>query len=448
MDRAVASLAKLKKRAEDDDDAEAWYRLGVAAGHHDSDEAIEALRNALDREPNAALAAAIGQSLETLGDPAAAEHAYRKALELDPALAEAHGFLGALLCRHGQKSAGLRSLTKWADLAGDPAAAHAKLGLLLLAQDEYANAADHFQIAIALDPEHLTALKALGRVYEKLGNREGRLRAWQAAHELEPDESRTTAAYGAALSGAGRHAEAIEILNGLAKQSPAFWEIHLHLGRALLDAGRPEASIDHLAMAARMAPAESSVHVEIGRVLEKLDRKADATAAYERAIALDPRSFDAHRRLGLLLRALGRTDDAVQLLVRASALAPGDERIRSALAEVLEAKKAIEGIGGSLSVIALPDLVQFLHSSRASGVLNIRHSASKAAIRIAQGNLQEVLTPTRSYTDEAGIVTGLMEMLRLKGGAFDFDHCDPTEADGVDPRFALMEAMRRLDEEG
>ena len=442
----MASLAKLKKKAEDEDDAEAWYRFGVAVGHDSRDEAIDALRSALDRGPTAALAAAIGQSLETLGDLGAAEHAYRRALDLDGSLGEAYGFLGALLCRIGRKSAGLRALTRWADLAEDPASAHVKLAMLLLGQDDHASAANHLQIAVALDPTHLVALRLLGSVYERLGNREGRLRAWQTVCQLEPTDSYAAASYGAALSGAGRHDEAIEVLSRVAESAEPFWELHLHLGRALRESGQPERAVDHLAMAARKAPTAPSVHLEIGRVLEALDRPAEAAAAFERAIELDPKSVDAHLHLGLLLRALGRSDDAQKKLVHASALAPNDERIKRALAEVLEAQKAIEGIGGSLSVIALPDLLQFLHSSRASGVLTIRGGADRASIRFAQGNLQEIATPTTAYTDEPGMVTGLLELLQLRG-AFDFDHREPSSTVGIDPRFVLMEAMRRLDEE-
>ncbi len=463
----MASLARLKKRAEESDDAEGWYRFGVAAAMHDHDEAIDALRTVVERDSTAALAAAAGQSLESLGDLEGAELAYRRALELDAGLGEAYGFLGALLVRLGRKEPGLRALGKWADLAPDPPSAHLKLAMLLIGQDDHANAANHLQIAVTLDPHHPAALRTLGAVYERLGNREGCLRAWRTVHALEPNDPYTAASYGAALSGVGRHKEAIEVLSAVAQRSPPFWELDLHLGRALREAGQVDAAVERLAAAARRAPNVAPVQLEIGRVLESLDRPAEAAAAYERAIEMDPRSVEGHHRLGLLLSRLGRTADAQRELVQASALAPDNDRIQRALAGLLEAsrpevtprspsgtrgtaKKAIEGtsIGGSLSVVALPDLIQFLNSTRATGTLTVSSGQARASIRFSQGNLHTLSTPTGSYTDEAGMITGLIEILRLAAEAFDFDHTPPTGdvEPGVDPRFVLMQAMQQIDE--
>lgn len=445
----MGSLARLRKRADEKDDAESWYQLGVTIGREqDPSDAVDALRIALDRSPSAKLCAAIGQSLETLGDIAMAEHAYRRAIETDPEEADAHGYLGALLLRAGRKAAALRALTRWADLCPEPADAHYKLATLLLAQDDRENAASHLQIAVALDHSHLPALRALGSVYERLGNRTASLRTWETVHRLEPRDTHAAVSYGAALSGMGRHDDAIQLLLDLAKRTHPFWELSVQLGRALRAAGRGDEALTHLRQAEHMAPSVAVVHLEIGQTLEASSHLADAAAAYERALELDARLVEAHYRLGLLLQALGRSDEASQALVRASALSPTDDLIRASLAEVLEAKKAIDGIGGSLSVISLPDLLQFLANSRASGELRIESDTAKASIRLAQGSLQEVVSPSGAYIDEDGMVSGVIGIIKLGGGSFHFEHQAPSGEPGIDHRFVLMEAMRRLDEEG
>lgn len=445
----MASLTRLRKRADERDDAESWYQLGVTIGREgDPDDAMDALRIALDREPSAKLCAAIGQSLETLGDMAMAEHAYRRAVDTNPNEADAHGYLGALLLRAGRKAAALRALSRWADLCPEPASAHYKLAMLLLAQEDRENAASQLQVAVALDVKHLPALRALGGVYERLGNREASLRTWKTVYELEPGDPYAAVSYAAALSGVGRHEDAIGLLLEVAKRARPFWELSIQLGRAYRAAGREQEALAHLAQAERMAPSVAAVHLEIGRTLEASNQLSDAAAAYERALELDARLVEAHYRLGLLLNALGRSEEASQALVRASALAPTDDRIRTALAEVLEAKKAIDGIGGSLSVISLPDLLQFLANSRASGELRIESDTAKASIKLAQGSLQAVVGPSGAHTDEPGMVTGVIEIIKFGGGSFHFEHQPPSGDDGIDHRFVLMEAMRRLDEEG
>jgi superkiller protein 3 len=438
-------LARLEQRAEEFDDAESWYQLGVTAGREGQrDRAIEALRTALDRGPPAILAAAIGQSLQVLGDLEQAEAALRRAVDLDPSSPDPLGHLGALLLRLGKRDPALRALSKWADLSADPVSTHYRLGSLLAARDDLGAAANHLQIAVMLDPRHLPALRALGAAHDRLGNRDACLRAWESVHRLEPGDPHAAVSYGAALSDAGRSDDAIALLSETAQRCAPFWELHLQLGRALRSAMQTGTALEHLVQAERMSPTVAAIHLEKGRTLGDLGRPAEAVAAYERALDLDPRSVQAHFELGKLLHALGRTDDASAQLVRASVLAPGDARVEAALAQVLEAKKAIAGIGGSLAVIPLPDLIQFLCSSRASGVLEIDSDRGKASIQMAAGNLCRIDTPTGSHTGEDRLVIGFIEVAEA-GGAFRFSSA-PIEGEGVDPRFVLMEAMRRIDE--
>ena len=87
--------------------------------------------------------------------PEEAAVAYRKALELDPALADAHVNLGRLLHEHGEAAA----------------------------------AEAHYREALALRPRDATAAFNLGVALEDLGREKEALAAYQRALELDPEDA-------------------------------------------------------------------------------------------------------------------------------------------------------------------------------------------------------------------------------------------------------------------
>jgi len=148
-----------------------WSGLGsalIALGR--TDEAIQAFLGALSLP---AAAVNLGHLLAERGDAAAAEEAYRHALD------------------------------------GAPAAAWNGIGLLRRAAHDLAGALDAFDRALAADSTHLegrhnraVALQALGRHHEALSVLRGLARE-------RPDHPAIQASLGHALQGLGRHGEAI-----------------------------------------------------------------------------------------------------------------------------------------------------------------------------------------------------------------------------------------------
>src|SRR5688572_18663070 len=81
---------------------------------------VEALLEALElRSGDAAFCLSIGEALEELGAIDEAERAYQRAVEIEPATAEAHRHLGMLLLQRGTSHSAQVSLQRAVELSND-----------------------------------------------------------------------------------------------------------------------------------------------------------------------------------------------------------------------------------------------------------------------------------------------------------------------------------------
>lgn len=107
-------------------------------------------------------------------------------------------------------------------------------------------------------------------------------------------------------------------------------------------------------------------------------------------------------------------------------------------------KRKTGGVNGSLTEMALPDMVQILFHGRKSGKLAIRSEGKRGEIHFSDGQIFDA-TFGDSVREEA-----FYDMLRLKAGDFELD---PNFRAGerkiqLAPESLLLEGMRRLDEAG
>lgn len=107
-------------------------------------------------------------------------------------------------------------------------------------------------------------------------------------------------------------------------------------------------------------------------------------------------------------------------------------------------KKRTGGVSGSLTEMALPDVVQILYHGRKSGRLSITASGKSGEILFNEGQIFEA-----SFGDAENEVA-FYEMLSLVEGDFELDPSfSPTERHiEMNPESLLLEGMRRLDEVG
>src|SRR5688572_29403280 len=117
-----------------------------------------------------------------LGD---AERAYREALKLRPAYAEALNNLGSLLKDTGRVAEAERALSDAVRVRPDFAEAHFNLGTLLVDLRRYSEAAGHLKSSLAANPSQANAQYWLGNASMGRGDSRAACAAYEAAVHLD-----------------------------------------------------------------------------------------------------------------------------------------------------------------------------------------------------------------------------------------------------------------------
>jgi Tfp pilus assembly protein PilF len=158
-----------------------------------------------------------------------------------------------------------------------------------------------------------------------------RARVWKDETTLFEDAIRQSPAYldgytnlATAHGRAGRHEDAIRVLQRALEIAPDSPAVQLNLGSALGAQGRTEEAIQCFRRAVALEPGSVDGLTNLATAYLTLGRTTEAAAALESAVRADPESVTAQALLGHALLALGQSDAALARFQRALALNPRD----------------------------------------------------------------------------------------------------------------------------
>ena len=144
----------------------AWdQELGSKEAH---ERAIALLTKALDAEQNFALArVALGVSLYATGNRWKASGEFRKSIQINPKLAEAHRLLGDMLVSSPRRpyDLAIQSYAAALEIWPDYVEARVGLGDARQAKGEFDEAIEEYKKAIALEPENARVHYGMGKIY-------------------------------------------------------------------------------------------------------------------------------------------------------------------------------------------------------------------------------------------------------------------------------------------
>lgn len=225
-------------------------------------QAMAAYRRAIQDQPGLAQAHNnLANALVQSGDLDAAVNSYRKAIALDPNLAEAHHNLGAILQRLGRWEESARAYQEAGGCNPDlPAEVFNQLGIVLSRCGKLESAAEAFGQAIAKRAEFPEALNNLANIFHQLNKPAQAIECYRRAGALRPDSA----------------------------------EIFNNLGNVLKETGQ----LDH-ALAAQHRAAElrgdyADAYNNLANTLKDTRRLDQAIACYDAALAIDPTHAIAH----------------------------------------------------------------------------------------------------------------------------------------------------------
>lgn len=316
--------------------AGAFHLLGlIRRAQRRNDEAVGLLRMAVKMAPaEAGYHFALGDVLAIMGDASAAADTFKRALELDPDLANARRALGRMALNAGRFEEAEAAARRLIETSPD-ADAWTILSSALRGQERLEEAALAGEEAIRLDPDSVAARHDWAVAIGRLGRVEEALAAFEALAAQGARASALAVNRSAALLELERAEEAEAVLVEAIALWPADMGLQIALAKARWIAGAGEAFTEIYEDAVARNPAAPLFRVGCVDLLRAAGFIERAEAMLQNGLQKrpsDPILLDAY---GVLLDETDRVAEALPLLRRALIKAPAREELRSRFVRAL-----------------------------------------------------------------------------------------------------------------
>ena len=164
-------------------------------------------------------------------------------------------------------------------------------------QGDFAAAMRACDAGLKAEPEHADLLHLISALYLSAGDAGRALAAAERARDLQPDSRAIQNGYAIALHGAGRSAEAVQVLTSLANQSPQAAEPRVNLAMIYLDSGAWDEALDAAAAALEIEPDNAAALSNAASVYQRLGLVEQAAELLRSALQRQPDHPDLLRNL-------------------------------------------------------------------------------------------------------------------------------------------------------
>ncbi|MCB0163539.1 MAG: tetratricopeptide repeat protein [Anaerolineae bacterium] len=281
--------------------AQEWYDQGVALFNQGRfDEALTAMSNALELEPDAGIYHDRGAVYYNMGEYEQAIADFKTAVELSPSY-----------------RTGYLSLAK----------AYNRLA-------EYELAVENYSAAIELDDKNAVTISDRGVIYYNLEDYEAALADFARAVELDPEYARAYNNLGETYRILGNYEQALENLNKSLELDPASLQTLGNRAQMYVDTNDYEPALADYSHAIELVPDDPFLYRQRGLVYEALESYDEAIADFDQSISLNPESDFSYMYRGRVYAATGETELAVADLRKALELTRNDSLRQDAIAEL------------------------------------------------------------------------------------------------------------------
>jgi tetratricopeptide (TPR) repeat protein len=265
-------------------------------------EAIEYLQRAIEINPAYAQAHNnLAAVLVKQGRPTEAIEQFQKAIQIKPDYADAYYNLGCVFDKQGRLEGAVEQFQKAIQISPDFAEAYCNLGLVFDKQGRSAEALGAYQKAIALNPDLAEAHHNLGALFSSQGRLDEAVEQFQKAIQLKPDYAKAYYGLAGVFGLQNQLAKAIEHYRKAIEIKPDYVDAHGNLANALAAQGQFDEALKEYQRTLELAPHSAQARFRFGQALQDQKRFAAAMAQYQKALELDPRHLLAHLNLAWLL---------------------------------------------------------------------------------------------------------------------------------------------------
>ncbi len=290
IDRASDAVTRARELAASTPEVEVTLgELRLRTGR--SKEAVAAFERALALQPNSFDALlGLARACEANGDIARAEATYRRAVKLQPSYFGGYSKLAGFYYNHGRFREAAENFRRVTELTPDNAKAFANLGGVLMQLGRLDQALEVFRKSVALAPTDL-AWSNIGTLEYYEGHFTAAADAYEKALALQPDHYETWANLGDARLFQGQKrpaAQAYERSATLSRKeletNPEDGHVHSYLALALAKLGKIAEAREHGTRSLQIAPGNPEFLYNAAVVAKRAGRRAEALEDLRTAI--------------------------------------------------------------------------------------------------------------------------------------------------------------------
>lgn len=269
----------------------------------------------------------------------------------DPEFAAAHHRLGRLLLEANEVDQAVGSFRRSIDLMPDHVEGYLGMANSMLRAGDLAAAEAYARQALEINGRQPMAWFLLGQAMRNQADKRAEatraLRAgagasvtylpdpWSVSWPIHAKGLADQMRLAHDLSVSGQSAKAVEVLEEALAYRPGNTDVLNNLAVIVRRAGRPDTALGYLEQAQRAKPDGFATYINISACLLDLHRLPDSLKAADRAISLFPMNAQAHVTRARVLLAQHRLDEALASAQQARDLASDDALTYLTLADVL-----------------------------------------------------------------------------------------------------------------
>lgn len=268
----------------------------------DDEQALESLDKALQLDPACAEAlnnkAVILQNQDKLDE---AITSYEKAIQLEPGYLDAVANLGVALRLKGKNKQAVEVLCKATRLYPDDARIHNNLGNAWVDLLEFAEAENSYKRALEIQPDYAEAHNNLGSLYITIRDWDKARQSLSQAISISPDYPEALNNLGMVHAGVRDFDTAEHYYSQALKVDPEFTLALNNLGALYIELDRYEEARARFQCALAINSSYPEAHKNLGDLYRYTGELEKSRSEYSEAIRLNREYCDAHRALSALI---------------------------------------------------------------------------------------------------------------------------------------------------